>query len=55
MTYCWGEGARGAASMHVMKTVESMNVDKGNSTAEREVVWVLLFILDINQTSEKYH
>lgn len=40
--------------MHIMKTVESMSVDKGNSTAEIKEVQGLLFIVDLNQISKKF-
>lgn len=49
MTSYWGQGVRGAASIHITKITESKNIDKGHSTDEIRIVYGLLLIVDINQ------
>lgn len=38
MTFCWGQGIRGGACVHIMKIVESMNIDNGSCTSKIIVV-----------------
>lgn len=38
MTFCWGQGMRGAASVHIMKIVESVSIDNDSCTTKIIVV-----------------